>query len=598
MPGCPFPIVRISHSTRTHPPTKKPDLCSRLSRPRSPRHATSRREPQVLDCFSSPRSLVHCPKAAHARIGLLVAAADHTMPLINGQKMACEPCIRGHRSTTCNHAAERVMVPVRKPGRPLNECPHPRGSNCGCRDLTVAIPRKRKCECVGDKSAAPKTSLTQTSAEAVRPGNASASIKEPQEAEPSSCCQPKTSAGEASASVPSIVPAVPASAPMIQPQTQVESMNAAQWGANLNWNFGALNSSHMPQPFPGFTASVSQQHQPIQSMQSTPQVQHARIPQPAEAATAISKKSDSDDEVEGRSSQDESTSSSATDEPASRSSCCSTRSSSTAQFASTPGTTSPRSSSASVYAGHSRSNSRSRTSTRLRKDRQSVSSIATAIPQVLPETANRPTIPVMLQSPVSQMPMQPMIAHPPACTNCGHGQPTILIYMPFGPPTQPVAYTGTGGPVYMMQPPQQSQQPQQPQHPQQLQQPQPAPVNMAPQHEFPLNPPMTAITVPMAGCASDTTGTGASHKCHCGPGCQCIGCLEHLLNDATREYVRSAQESLYDFSSPYTGMQDIDPVAVPTAQSIANLTLSPEQTLAPEDFFFIDYPSGHRTYPG
>lgn len=230
--------------------------------------------------------------------------------------------------------------------------------------------------------------------------------------------------------------------------------------------------------------------------------------------------------------------------------------------------------------------------------RQSVSSIATAVPQVLPEAANRPTIPVMLQSPVSQMPMQPMIAHPPACTNCGHGQPTILIYMPFGPPTQPVAYTGTGGPVYMMQPPQQSQQPQQPQHSQQLQQPQPAPVNMTPQHEFPLNPPMTAITVPMAGCASDTTGTGASHKCHCGPGCQCIGCLEHLLNDATREYVRSAQESLYDFSSPYTGMQDIDPVAVPTAQSIANLTLSPEQTLAPEDFFFIDYPSGHRTYPG
>lgn len=55
-----------------------------------------------------------------------------------------EPCIRGHRSTKCDHAHERVMVPVRKPGRPLHTCSHP-GKNCRC--VTVAIPRKRKCEC-------------------------------------------------------------------------------------------------------------------------------------------------------------------------------------------------------------------------------------------------------------------------------------------------------------------------------------------------------------------------------------------------------------------------------------------------------------------
>ncbi|RAL59213.1 hypothetical protein DID88_006668 [Monilinia fructigena] len=40
--------------------------------------------------------------------------------------MSCEPCIRGHRSTKCTHANERLMVPVRKPGRPLSACPHPR----------------------------------------------------------------------------------------------------------------------------------------------------------------------------------------------------------------------------------------------------------------------------------------------------------------------------------------------------------------------------------------------------------------------------------------------------------------------------------------
>ncbi|KAG5929622.1 hypothetical protein E4U42_005212 [Claviceps africana] len=69
------------------------------------------------------------------------------MPLINGQKMACEPCIRGHRSTKCTHANERLMVPVRKPGRPLSSCPHPSSQPCACAAVTAAIPRKQKCQC-------------------------------------------------------------------------------------------------------------------------------------------------------------------------------------------------------------------------------------------------------------------------------------------------------------------------------------------------------------------------------------------------------------------------------------------------------------------
>ncbi|KEY63986.1 hypothetical protein S7711_07983 [Stachybotrys chartarum IBT 7711] len=72
------------------------------------------------------------------------------MPLINGLKMACEPCIRGHRSTKCTHANERLMVPVRKPGRPLSSCPHPSSRPCSCASstaITAAIPRKQKCHC-------------------------------------------------------------------------------------------------------------------------------------------------------------------------------------------------------------------------------------------------------------------------------------------------------------------------------------------------------------------------------------------------------------------------------------------------------------------
>ncbi|SZF04779.1 unnamed protein product [Blumeria hordei] len=74
------------------------------------------------------------------------------MPLINGMKMACEPCIRGHRSTKCTHANERLMVPVRKPGRPLSACPHPRDQMCNCSSVIAAIPRKQTCVCGNDKS--------------------------------------------------------------------------------------------------------------------------------------------------------------------------------------------------------------------------------------------------------------------------------------------------------------------------------------------------------------------------------------------------------------------------------------------------------------
>ncbi|KAK3994587.1 hypothetical protein QBC44DRAFT_235863 [Cladorrhinum sp. PSN332] len=69
------------------------------------------------------------------------------MPMINGQKMACAPCIRGHRSTKCNHYYERVMIPVRKPGRPLSTCPCPPGRPCQCGGVRVAIPKKQKCSC-------------------------------------------------------------------------------------------------------------------------------------------------------------------------------------------------------------------------------------------------------------------------------------------------------------------------------------------------------------------------------------------------------------------------------------------------------------------
>ncbi|KAI0863936.1 hypothetical protein F4860DRAFT_23569 [Xylaria cubensis] len=69
------------------------------------------------------------------------------MPIIDGVKVACIPCIRGHRSTKCTHQAERIMIPVRKPGRPLSSCPHQKGKPCNCNNITAAIPRNGKCGC-------------------------------------------------------------------------------------------------------------------------------------------------------------------------------------------------------------------------------------------------------------------------------------------------------------------------------------------------------------------------------------------------------------------------------------------------------------------
>lgn len=81
--------------------------------------------------------------------------------MIDGVKVACGACIRGHRSTKCDHYGSRVMIPVRKPGRPLTSCPHLQSQKCDCAktkgcggasckclttsSLTVAFPKKSSC---------------------------------------------------------------------------------------------------------------------------------------------------------------------------------------------------------------------------------------------------------------------------------------------------------------------------------------------------------------------------------------------------------------------------------------------------------------------
>ncbi|KAL9132716.1 MAG: hypothetical protein Q9175_006113 [Cornicularia normoerica] len=59
--------------------------------------------------------------------------------LIDGEKWACEACVRGHRVSTCQHS-DRQLTHINKKGRPVSQCPH-------CRGLRKARASHVQCEC-------------------------------------------------------------------------------------------------------------------------------------------------------------------------------------------------------------------------------------------------------------------------------------------------------------------------------------------------------------------------------------------------------------------------------------------------------------------
>ncbi|KAF9359767.1 hypothetical protein BGX34_008171 [Mortierella sp. NVP85] len=66
------------------------------------------------------------------------------MVFVNGQKFACATCIKGHRSTTCNHG-ERPLHEIKKKGRPPTQCLH-------CKELRKAKQVSVKCICGKDEA--------------------------------------------------------------------------------------------------------------------------------------------------------------------------------------------------------------------------------------------------------------------------------------------------------------------------------------------------------------------------------------------------------------------------------------------------------------
>ncbi|KAJ5216055.1 uncharacterized protein N7498_002462 [Penicillium cinerascens] len=80
--------------------------------------------------------------------------------LIDGEKWACEACVRGHRVSSCHHS-DRPLTHINKKGRPVSQCTHCRGLRksrtthvkCDCGDK-----KKKSDDCHGDKRD-PKDSL-------------------------------------------------------------------------------------------------------------------------------------------------------------------------------------------------------------------------------------------------------------------------------------------------------------------------------------------------------------------------------------------------------------------------------------------------------
>ncbi|KZF21050.1 hypothetical protein L228DRAFT_165399 [Xylona heveae TC161] len=59
--------------------------------------------------------------------------------LIDGEKWACEACVRGHRVSNCQHA-DRPLTHINKKGRPVSQCQH-------CRGLRKSRSAHVKCDC-------------------------------------------------------------------------------------------------------------------------------------------------------------------------------------------------------------------------------------------------------------------------------------------------------------------------------------------------------------------------------------------------------------------------------------------------------------------
>ncbi|RIB00984.1 copper fist DNA binding domain-containing protein [Gigaspora rosea] len=76
------------------------------------------------------------------------------MVFVDGVKYACATCIKGHRSSSCNHQ-DRQLIEIKRKGRPITQCDH-------CRELRKTHKIHVKCNCK-EKAMNTSTALNDTS---------------------------------------------------------------------------------------------------------------------------------------------------------------------------------------------------------------------------------------------------------------------------------------------------------------------------------------------------------------------------------------------------------------------------------------------------
>ncbi|KAI1373522.1 hypothetical protein F4677DRAFT_218070 [Hypoxylon crocopeplum] len=463
------------------------------------------------------------------------------MPIINGQKMACEPCIRGHRSTKCNHSPDRMMIPVRKPGRPLSTCPHPPGRTCQCGPkVTVALPKGAACRCGGEHRKANGTAAIVKAEPAENPPPMSptrhASFRIQKSSVPRQGRRPSVDTSALERMDPNSVNLIGAA----------NIMSAAPGNAmgQISSAASAHYSNYVPPPDPwAFSHSTMPRDTTMESSLLTFNVGAMQVPQTPSSGNGISGPSDSSGTLTpGTSGSPYHTPTSSNGDLSSQEpsmegirSCCSPQTQPQSQMQPQPRIQPHVQPSRHIPLPH-----------QLQTLPQEPSNMMGYVPQV--PTPNGSMMPQFSQPSVNTM------------NNAVDFQQQSLYPTPFP----------YGTPHYPLQQEQWEQ------------------VMANFQHQL----------EPNGGAQNPFT----SHVCDCGPDCQCLGCTIHPYNQATRQLVRELMtvQSNYADGQMDSGNSMVDP-PLAAGESSPPPTHSPSDaespnandlSLSPSEYLFVDYGGG------
>jgi hypothetical protein len=456
------------------------------------------------------------------------------------------------------------MVPVRKPGRPLSACPHPRDQACGCGSVTAAIPRKQTCHCGTPSQSAISVVPRPPTGTSDLPSPNKPSFKVQKVSRPSSSRKQSFD--------PANIERIDMNHVNIQPFEQkppnvpvaftngyTMASPAAVYGftpqyASMQAQYGMVpmqppphrnevNGSVGPPVMNGYRNGAHHNglEHVIESPLGTPIFGNGH-------ATKFTSGQSFMEPGKGLSNGNGKISNGG--------SCCAPKQPSHSHSSSSSSISEPREAQRGSCCGPKLEKAI------LKKESVSDGSSAQNTPQIPHQTLPQNIMPlnaVMYQQFVSQ--------------------PTIFTYPPtYGSwqnPLQPSAWREGMRSNYA-------------------------------QGEIPLPPDGLPYEAPVMSGNLDTT-----HTCGCGDTCQCIGCAAHPYNDATQDYVRSAYASMsierpssevYNNGQPGTNGhtngnvstqgQNVDQAASPTALTPSSTTsgAADDQNLSADNFLFVNYP--------